>query len=127
MRTDAVFTASILIPLARDPLSLNLRLHWRTVAKHTKIWREFAATQAARFPHLGCCTVTLTWHVLDRRRRDADNLFRLCKALCDGLVDAGVTLDDTPHLMDKHCRILVEDRRLHPSAWMTLTIEQVPA
>ena len=127
IQTDAPFTASIHIPLERDPLSLNLRLHWRVIAKHTKTWRAYAAEHAARFPALGRCNVTLVWHVRDQRRRDADNLFRLCKALCDGLVDAGVTIDDTPDLMDKRCRIVVEDRRQHTAAWMTLEVEQVRA
>ena len=101
----ASFTGTILIPLRTDPLSLNRRLHWRTVAKLTKQWRQFTEWKAKRWPALGRCDATLTWFVVDNRRRDEDNLFRLMKALCDGLVDAGVVIDDTHEYMRKRCRI----------------------
>ena len=99
------FTGTITIPLPKNPLSLNGREHWRVKAKHTKQWRQFAAHAAARYPELGSCDVTLTWFVTTGHRRDEDNLYPLLKALCDGLVDAGVTVDDTPDLMGKRCRI----------------------
>lgn len=99
------FVCPIHIPLAKNPLSLNGREHWRTKAKHTKQWREFAGLSAKRFPALDACDVTLTWFVTTSHRRDEDNLYPLLKALCDGLVDAGVVSDDTPDLMGKTCRI----------------------
>jgi len=99
------FVGTIRIPLATNPLSLNGRDHWRTKAKHTKQWRAFAGLSAARFPALLSCDVTLTWFVTTAHRRDEDNLYPLLKSLCDGLVDAGVTTDDTPDLMGKRCRI----------------------
>ena len=102
---NQMFSAFIRIPLAKNPLSLNGRDHWRVKAKHTKTWRTFAALNASRFPALGKCDVTLIWFVTDNRRRDEDNLYPLLKALCDGLVDAGVTVDDTAEFMGKRCRI----------------------
>ncbi len=105
VQTDAPFTGIIRVPLSKNPLSLNGREHWRTKAKHTRKWRDFAGFSAKRFPDLGRCDVTLTWFVTDNQRRDEDNLYPLLKALCDGLVDAGVTADDTPDLMGKSCRI----------------------
>ena len=104
-REPSTFTGTIHIPLTTNPLSLNGRQHWRTKAKHTKQWRTFAFLAANRYPELGACDVTLRWFVTDRRRRDEDNLYPLLKALCDGLVDAGVVRDDTADLMGKRCRI----------------------
>ena len=107
VRTDDVrgFVGVIDIPIATNPLSLNARMHWATKARLTKQWRFFAATHAARYPELGRCDVTLTWFVTNKHRRDEDNLYLLLKALCDGLVDAGVVTDDTSDLMGKRCRI----------------------
>ena len=48
------------------------------------------------------CQVTLHYRPRDNRRRDADNLVPTLKALCDGLVDAGLVPDDTPNYMHKH-------------------------
>jgi len=98
-------SATIHIPLAMNPLSLNGRQHWRVKAKHTKQWREFAGLMAKGLDPFGTCDVTLTWFVTTSHRRDEDNLYPLLKALCDGLVDAGITADDTPDLMGKTCRI----------------------
>ena len=99
------FVGTIHVPLTANPLSLNGRQHWRVKAKHTKQWRQFAALSATRYPELPACDVTLTWFVTDKRRRDEDNLYPLLKALCDGLVDAGVVPDDTARWMGKRCRI----------------------
>lgn len=102
---NKTFTGIIPIPLEKNPLSLNSRDHWAKKAKHTKTWRAFAAQMAHRYPELAACDVTLTWFVTTTHRRDEDNLYPLLKALCDGLVDAGVVRDDTPDLMGKACRI----------------------
>jgi hypothetical protein len=105
VHSPATFTGTIRVPLATNPLTLNGREHWRVKAKHTKQWRTFAALAAARYPDLAACDVTLTWYVTDNRRRDEDNMYPLLKALCDGLVDAGVVPDDTHQYMGKACRI----------------------
>lgn len=103
--SPAAFAATIHLPIATNPLSLNGRMHWRVKAKHTKQWRTFAALAAARYPTLLAVDVTLTWFVTDTRRRDEDNLFGLLKVLADGVVDAGVVPDDTSNYMGKQCRI----------------------
>lgn len=90
--------------LARPPLTANQRLHHFAKARITRDLREATASLArhAGIPPLGRCEVSLTWYVKDRRRRDADNIVPTLKAMCDGLVDAGVVVDDTPDLMVKH-------------------------
>lgn len=85
----------------RPPLTANQRMHWRQKAAITADVRHATALLAARLPELGRCRVTLTWVVTTKHRRDADNLVPTLKAMCDGLVDAGVVEDDTPDLMEK--------------------------
>lgn len=110
------------VPLAKNPLSLNGRMHWRTKAGHTKQWRGYAALRAMHVKPMRACDVTLTWYVTDHRRRDEDNLYLLIKALCDGIVDAGVVPDDTAEYMNKRCRIELAPHGCK-TAYMTLTIE----
>jgi len=116
------FLGIIRIPLTTNPLSLNARMHWSQKARHTKKWRAFAAQEAKHFPQMGACDVTLTWFVKTNHRRDEDNLYLLLKALCDGLVDAGIVPDDTSREMGKQCRI--ERAPTHePIAYMELKVE----
>ncbi|MBF4578927.1 DUF4406 domain-containing protein [Frigoribacterium sp. VKM Ac-2530] len=88
---------------SRPPLTSNQRLGWRAKAALTKKVRAAASFQAraAGLRDLGACRVTLVWYVHTRTRRDADNVVPTLKAMCDGLVDAGVVPDDVPRFMDK--------------------------
>lgn len=98
----------ITLPWEKPPLNLNTRGHWATKARWTSSLRGGAHLLAIRHrvPFLEVCTVTLLWEPPpDGRRRDEDNIYPTMKALADGLVDAGVTRDDTPDLMRKVCRI----------------------
>ena len=115
------FIGTIRIPLTTNPLSLNARMHWSVKARHTKRWRAFTASEAANFPELGACDVTLTWFVKTAHRRDEDNLYLLLKACCDGLVDANVTADDTAAYMGKTCRIQPAPP-WEPTAYMELKV-----
>jgi crossover junction endodeoxyribonuclease RusA len=108
----------------RPPLTMNQRIHWRTRAKLTKDIRVATCVLARRIPDLGRCTVALTWYVTDRRVRDADNLVPTLKAMCDGLVDAGVARDDRPEYMHK----LMPEIVLIPketAAHMVLTVRAI--
>ncbi|WP_426727132.1 hypothetical protein ACEN2A_01780 [Corynebacterium auriscanis] len=114
------------IPLSftRIPLNLNDRQHWAPKARITKQLRReaYIRCKAARIrpqPHI---TVTLHYQPRDRRKRDADNLSPTYKALCDGIVDAGLVNDDTPQYMTKVMPII------HPPVkgqqarfWMEIT------
>lgn len=101
------FSATLTFDWVRPPLTANQRMHWRQKASVTKDVRNTARLKAHRIPDLHRCEVSLTWFVKDRRRRDADNLVPTLKALCDGLVDAGVVADDIPALMTKHMPVIV--------------------
>lgn len=87
--------------MSKVDLSLNSRMHHMTKAKLTKEWRAWACDMAARLPYLGRVQVVMTWLVNDKRRRDEDNLVLILKAVCDGLVDAGLVYDDTHREMVK--------------------------
>ncbi|MCT1363337.1 hypothetical protein [Microbacterium sp. p3-SID131] len=92
----------------RPPLNANQRLHWAQKAKLTRQIREWTdalagANDIAPKTHV---TVQLTWVVTDKRRRDSDNIYPTFKAMCDGLVDAGIVPDDTPQYMDKRAPLI---------------------
>lgn len=80
-------------------MSMNDRLHWAKRNRITQNLRLTAKVGASKH-QIGAqqerITVGLTWHVGTRHRRDSDNPMPMLKALCDGLVDAGVIVDDTP-------------------------------
>ena len=86
---------------SKAPLSLNYRFHYLKEAKITRELRELMRVQAYLIEPVERCEVELVWIVADRRRRDEENVVPTLKALCDGLVDAGVVQDDTPIFMRK--------------------------
>lgn len=93
-------------PWPRPPLSMNQRLHRMQEAKLTAMIRAAAASAFTGFPTVDRVEVTMTWTVKDRRRRDDENPVATLKALCDGLVDAGVVRDDTNEFMVKHMPVI---------------------
>lgn len=98
----------------RPPLSMNQRLHRMQEAKLTAMVRRAAAEAFATFPPVGRVEVTMTWTVKDRRRRDDENPVSTLKALCDGLVDAGVVPDDTHEFMVKHMPVIRYEKGATP-------------
>lgn len=81
----------------RPPLTANDRHHYMVKARITKQIREasFWMARQLRLPELPKITVAMTWVVADKRKRDgSENLAPTLKALIDGLVDAGVVIDD---------------------------------
>ena len=94
---------TLVLPYEAPPLTENQRLNRYDRARKVKRLRNEAdiLARAARIPALTRCQVTLTWFVKTKHRRDADNAVPTLKALCDGLVDAGIVPDDTPNLMVK--------------------------
>jgi crossover junction endodeoxyribonuclease RusA len=85
------------------PITANQRHHWRKKAALTKQVRAatYLLAKNAQVPAMGRCEVRLAWYVATKHRRDADNVVPTLKAMCDGLVDAGIVPDDTPAEMVK--------------------------
>lgn len=81
------------------PLNMNDRPSISVGAMHArrrevKAWREHARHLAAGIPRVERFTAVLHYQPRDNRRRDTHNLSRALKPLVDGLVDAGVCVDD---------------------------------
>lgn len=88
--------------LDKPLLNANQRLHWAKKAKLTRETRAAGYRRGVQFGHgHEHITVGLIWCVNTKHRRDVDNVVPTLKALCDGLVDAGVVPDDTPEYMTK--------------------------
>ena len=118
-------TFTIPLTFTKPPLNMNQRLHWAQKAKLTKAIRHeaFVRCRAARIPRAQHITVQLHYQPRDNRRRDSDNLVPTLKALCDGIVDAGVVSDDTPDYMTKimptiHPAVKGEPARM----WLTVNV-----
>jgi len=88
---------TMVIPAPAAFLNANHRSDRRAVTPVRRAWRDAGAVHArnARLPQLGRAHVTITFRFTDRRRRDVHNLYPTAKALIDGLVDAGVLIDDS--------------------------------
>lgn len=110
---------------SKPPLSENDRMKWRQRAAIVKRLRTATGfyARAAGLQGLGHCRVTLTWHVATRHHRDADNVVPTLKAMCDGLVDAGVVPDDIPQYMDKLMPVIAYEKGCTPR--LELLVEQV--
>ncbi len=80
-------------------INANSRAHWRRRAEWTRYWRDRACLEAksAGIPRLDRAHVTVTVHRIDARRFDPGNLAPTAKAIVDGIVDAGVLIDDDRH------------------------------
>lgn len=109
-------------PWQRPPITENQRYHWAKKAKLTREVRNWAGLlfRTARFADIPL-RVELTWYVNDRRKRDEENVIPTLKAICDGLVDAGVVPDDTPQYMRKEMPRVVFDRNTDKRLVLTLS------
>ncbi|MDQ0735154.1 hypothetical protein [Arthrobacter agilis] len=86
------------VPAPAAWISMNDRSHWATRARLTKAWRHSAHVYArlARLPKgLGPVHITAAVIKSTGRAYDAHNLTPTAKAVIDGLVDYGLTPDDT--------------------------------
>ena len=107
---------TITLPLPPKSLSPNWRGHWRVKAKAVKDYRFLSAYRTevalypARRPLWPAATLQATFYHAQKRRRDPDNLNASLKSAQDGLVDAGLLVDDehvthlpTKKLIDRDC------------------------
>lgn len=113
------------LPWSAPPLSLNHRRHWRANAAKVRMVRDTAHVLAKQ-AKIGPCTrirVTLHYRPRDRRVRDEENSVPTLKAACDGLVDAGLVIDDAPQFMVKGMPVLHEPASvsgLKPRLWLVV-------
>lgn len=88
--------------------SINERLHWSARAELVREWRYCSKIETSLFlrrhkiPHpIGSqVIVEMRLTFTDKRRRDAHNYVgTVCKAVVDGMVDAGLVLDDSTQFL----------------------------
>lgn len=125
--TDSVWYLEV--PFADDglpPLNANQRLHW---AKRNRLTQEIKdaigwRVNAQKIPRLDHITVQLQYQPQDRRRRDPSNLMPTQKAGVDGLVTAGVVVDDTPRYVTEGMPVVLEPDGGDRGLW--LVVEHAP-
>lgn len=82
-----------------DWINSNHRSHRMEVAKRTAAWRKAALVAAASdlawTPFRTAVHITATVHKTRAGRWDAGNLYPTAKACVDGIVSAGVLVDDS--------------------------------
>jgi len=82
---------SITLPWPDARLSPNSRTNWHIKAKLVASHREYARLMAygcPEFPHGQPFSLCLYFYPPDRRHRDLDNCYSMCKAYQDGICDA---------------------------------------
>lgn len=128
--TDLRMVVEVMEPAAR--MNMNQRLHWRTRHRLTKLWRHAAyvaaCEQLGRTPSARAreaCFVRVSFPVRDPgKRRDPENWSPTSKALVDGMVDAGVWVDDDErHVLVLPCRFFKPDG---PLAMQPVLIHLIP-
>jgi crossover junction endodeoxyribonuclease RusA len=117
---------TITLPFPPRELSPNARIHWARKAKIVKAYRTQAFAAAFRRGHTpyAIATARVVFFAPDRRRRDHDNLSASLKAAWDGIVDAGILIDDAGL---RHETITVVVDRERPRVEITITPLEVAA
>lgn len=92
-------------------ITQNQRLEWPVRNQRTQGWRlaTFLHARQQRIPHMVRARIVCELRFTDCRRRDPGNWAPTAKACVDGLVDAGVFLDDD------HTRVIGPDMRMGPT------------
>ncbi len=91
---------TLTLPFPGRGLSPNSRLHWRVKAAAVAEYREDCgwiakeAAQKLQAPLQPPVRAQVLYVLPDRRRRDPDNLLAMLKPAWDGMVDAGLLVDD---------------------------------
>ncbi|PRX90680.1 hypothetical protein [Allonocardiopsis opalescens] len=106
-------TYTVTIPTDVKLLNSNSRLHRRKQAQLTKGIREAAGwvAKAAKIPTLDRVEITAEIQPGSKQRRDPHNWQPSVKAAIDGIVDAGVLIDDDANHLLKVSFVLGEPHK----------------
>lgn len=118
---------TITLPLPSDALSPNARKHWSRKVGPTKLARELAKLESLnamnrmgliaspRWKH--AATQIRAWFPTSRNR-DADNLLASCKAVFDGMADAGIVINDSGFVHNSpQMAVSKDDPRMEIDVW----------
>jgi crossover junction endodeoxyribonuclease RusA len=99
------------LPPGLPLLNANDRLHYRERSKRTEKLRSEAYKAAKAQPSLPFTRVRIRciFRAPDKRRRDVANLYPSFKAVIDGIVDAGLLLDDNDRYVTELSLVRGED------------------
>lgn len=86
------------LPWPHRDLSPNARVHWSKKSKQAKSARQMAWAEMISFKDKGDVHLGFFFYPPDRRRRDLDNMFAMCKPYIDGIADA-IKIDDEHYKM----------------------------
>lgn len=88
---------TLTIPAADEWINSNQRLHRMELARRTRAWRYAAYNKALPIDAMfeGPVRIVATIHKTRAGKWDAGNLYPTAKAIVDGLVDAGLFIDDS--------------------------------
>ncbi len=114
------------LPWPSPPLSLNHRRHWRANAAKVREVRAAGHVLAKQCGIGPWARIHVALHYIprDRRVRDTENPVSTLKALCDGIVDAGIVIDDDPAHMVKDMPVIhpaASVSGLAPRLWLVIT------
>ena len=123
-------TWRLAIPAGTQLLTMNQRLHFMAAAQRTKTLRETTGwlARAQRIPPLEAALIVCELTVPDRRRRDPANWMPTAKACVDGLVDAGVLLDDDFSRVrgpDMRLNVAAHRERYGPAGQFTVCVTEL--
>ena len=116
------------LPPGTPLINVNGREHWHKRAGVTASLRELACLLAKKnnIPRLSKVRIRAVYYAPDGRRRDAPNVLYLSSKACiDGLVDAGVLVDDSDKYV-KSLELLPGEERI-PGGQMVIEIIEVEA
>ena len=110
----------------RPPLNHNQRLHWAVEARIVATVRREAAwlAKSARIPTFERITVQLHYAPGHRRKIDPPNLTATSKPCIDGIVDAGIVIDDSDEYVTELMPVIHRPPVLGPRCWMTIEISR---
>jgi hypothetical protein len=118
-------TETLTIVAPCDWINANQRLHWTKRNYLTQTWKTAAWTKARSqrvAPFAAVVDIAVVIHKQRNGRWDPHNLMPTSKALIDGLVKAGVLVDDDR----KHLRrVSIEAGEVKARNAVTLTIAEV--
>lgn len=98
------------LPPGLELLNANDRRHYREVAKKTALLRDEGYRAAkGSLMSFGKVKVRCIFRAPDNRRRDVANLYPSFKAILDGVVSAGVLVDDNDRFVKEFTMVRGEN------------------
>ena len=115
------------LPAGMKVLSLNDRFHWAEKGRRARDLKKAAWVMALKqnIPQLPAASITVVYEPPDKRSRDKDNIPAASGKHCiDGLVAAGVLVDDRPPFV---AGLSYDIGEPHPKGRIVLHITEAPA